>query len=59
MHSFTYYSPFKIVYGYNPLTPLNLSPLHVNERVNLDGIQKVDFVSNLREKLRQNIERQK
>ena len=57
MHSTAHYSPFEIVYGFNPLTPLDLSPLPVNEQVNLDGIRKVDFVHNLHEKVRQNIER--
>ncbi|XP_062103764.1 uncharacterized protein LOC133814872 [Humulus lupulus] len=31
MHSATKFSPFEIVYGFNPLTPLDLSPLPVFE----------------------------
>ena len=57
MHSTTNYSPFEIVYGFNPLTPLDLSLLPMNEQVKLDGVWKVDFVRNLHEKVRQNIER--
>jgi hypothetical protein len=40
MHSTTNYSPFEIVYGFNPLTPLDLIPLLVDERVSLDGTKK-------------------
>jgi hypothetical protein len=34
------YSPFKIVYGFNPLTPLDLIPLLVDKRVSLDSNKK-------------------
>ena len=57
VHSSTQYSLFEIVYGFNPLTPLDLSPLPMSEQVNLDSVRKVDFVRNLHEKVRQNIER--
>ena len=36
MHTTTY-SPFEVVYGFNPTTPLDLMPLPVNERDSLDG----------------------
>ncbi|XP_035544624.1 uncharacterized protein LOC118348007, partial [Juglans regia] len=32
MHTTTSYSPFEIVYGFNPLTPLDLMPLPVDDR---------------------------
>ena len=32
VHSTTNMSPFEIVYGFNPLTPLDLLPLLVNKR---------------------------
>jgi hypothetical protein len=32
--------PFEIVYGFNPLTPMDLIPLPVDERVSLDGNRK-------------------
>lgn len=44
IHSATKYSPFEIVYGFNPLTPLDLTPLPVSERVNLDGKKKTEIV---------------
>ena len=57
LHSATKYTPFEIVYGFNPLTPLDLTPLPLSERANLDGKQKADFVKQIHEKTRANIER--
>ncbi|KAL5801024.1 hypothetical protein ACOSQ3_032656 [Xanthoceras sorbifolium] len=57
VHSATHFSPFEIVYGFNPLTPLDLLPLPVTEHVNLDGKKKAEFVKQIHEKTRQNIER--
>jgi hypothetical protein len=48
--------PFEILYGFNPLTPLDLSPLPLTEHVNLDGKKKADFVKQIHEKARLNIE---
>ena len=45
------------MYGFNPLTPLDLSPLPVTEFVNLDGKKKAEFVKQIHEKARLNIER--
>ena len=36
VHSTTF-SPFEIVYGFNPLTPMDLIPLRFEEMVSLDG----------------------
>ena len=57
VHSSTQFSPFEIVYGFNPLTPLDLSPLPESQRLNLDGQKKAEFVKQLHEKARLNIER--
>jgi hypothetical protein len=57
VHSATKYLLFEIVYGFNPLTPLDLSPLPLTEHVNLDGKKKADFVKQIHEKARLNIER--
>ena len=57
VHSTTSYSPFETVYGFNPLTPLDVLPLPTNERVNLDGKHKADFVRELHSKVRDNIEK--
>jgi hypothetical protein len=53
----TKFSPFEIINGFNPLTPLDLSPLPMTEHVNLDGKKKADFVKQIHEKARLNIER--
>ena len=37
VHSTTNFSPFEIVYDFNPLTPLDLLNLPVNEMTSLDG----------------------
>ena len=57
VHSVTKFCPFEIIYGFNPLTPLDLSPLPMSERANLDGKRKADFVKQIHEKARFNVER--
>jgi hypothetical protein len=57
IHSATKFSPFEIVYGFNPLSPLDLTSLPVSERVNLDGKKKAKFVKMIHEKARLDIER--
>lgn len=44
INSTTNFSPFQIVYGFNPLLPLDLIPLPWSEHVNLDGKMKARFV---------------
>ena len=56
IHSTTNMSPFEIVYGFNPLTPLDLLPLPVNERASLDGQRKAEVVKKLHESVRKQIE---
>ena len=51
-HSTTGYSPFEVIYGFNPLTPLDLVPLPRNEQISLDGAAKVKLVRDLHEKVR-------
>ena len=57
VHSTTDFSHFEIVYGFNPLTPLDLLPLPVNEKTSLDGQKKVEMVKKLHESIRQHIEK--
>lgn len=41
-------SPFEAVYGFNPLTPLDLLPLpNIDSMINKDGLAKVTLVRNL------------
>ena len=55
VHSTTKFLPFEIVYGFNPLTLLDLLPLSIDERASLDGKKKVEFVKQLHENARQHI----
>jgi hypothetical protein len=57
VHSTTNLSPFEIVYGFYPLTPLDLLPLPVNERTSLDGQKKAEMVKKHHESARQHIEK--
>jgi hypothetical protein len=57
VHSTTDFSPFEIVYGFNPLTPLDLLPLPVDEKASLDGQKKAEMVKKLHESVRQHIEK--
>lgn len=56
IHSSTSLSPFEIVYGFNPLTPLDLSPLPENEYVNLDGAKKAEVVKKLHESVQDRLQ---
>jgi len=49
VHSTTSFSPFKIVYGFNPLTPIDLIPLPFEEKVSLDDEKKTKMVRQLHE----------
>jgi hypothetical protein len=51
MHTTTY-SPFEIVYGFNPVTPLDLMPLPIDERSSLDGHRKAELVKSIHERFR-------
>jgi len=57
VHFATEFSPFEIVYGFNPLTPMDLIPLPIDERVSLDGNRKAQVVKTLHECVRQQIEK--
>ena len=57
VHSTTDFSLLEIVYGFNPLTPLDLLPLPVNERTSLDGQKKAEMVKKLHKSIWQHIEK--
>ncbi|GKV33902.1 hypothetical protein SLEP1_g42343 [Rubroshorea leprosula] len=57
VHSATNCSRFEVVYGFNPLTPLDLLPLPIDEQASLDGKKKPEVVKQLHERVRQNIKR--
>ncbi|XP_056864141.1 uncharacterized protein LOC130511252 [Raphanus sativus] len=54
-HSASKFSPFEIVYGFNPISPLDLMPLPECERVSMDGKKKAEMVQQIHEQARRNI----
>jgi hypothetical protein len=49
VHSTTKFSPFQVVYGFNPRAPFDLIPLPTSVFVNLDASQWADFIQKLHE----------
>ncbi|GKV11343.1 hypothetical protein SLEP1_g22607 [Rubroshorea leprosula] len=49
IHSATNCSPFEVVYGFNPLTPLDLLPLPIDEQASLNEKKKAKVVKQLHE----------
>lgn len=56
-HSATLFSPFEIVYGFNPLSPLDLVSLPLKEQSSLDGKKKAEYVRRLHAKAKENVEK--
>ena len=56
VHSATKHSPFEIVYGFNPLTPLDLVSLPNDQLIHADAKKKAEYVKELHRKVRANIE---
>jgi hypothetical protein len=57
VHSTTKFSLFQVLYGFNPRAPIDLIHLPPLEFVNLDASQRADFIQNLHETTKQNIEK--
>ena len=57
VHSTTQFCPFEVVYGFKPITPLDLLPLPIQERVNMDASKRADFVRTIHEKTKEAIEK--
>ncbi|RDY07611.1 hypothetical protein CR513_08250, partial [Mucuna pruriens] len=50
--------PFKLVYGFNPLTPIDLLPFpDINSMLNCYGVSKMRFVKELHAKVHSYVER--
>ncbi|PIK37490.1 hypothetical protein BSL78_25677 [Apostichopus japonicus] len=54
VHSATKKTPFEVVYGFNPLTPLEQTPLPPAEMTNLNGASKAEFIRKLHQKVAEN-----
>jgi hypothetical protein len=57
VHSTTQLCPFEVVYGFKPITPLDMLPLPVQERVNMEASKWADFVRKIHEKTKEAIEK--
>jgi len=58
VNSTTVHTPFEVVYGFNPLTPLDLLPIPVLDEVLCkDDFEKASFVKDLHHHIKQQIER--
>ena len=57
VHSAMRLCPFEVVYGFKPITPLDLLPLPIQERVNIEAFKRADFVRNIHKKSKEAIER--
>src|SRR5438105_2182072 len=49
--------PFEVVYGFKPLAPIDLLPLPLQERSNMDASKRAAYVKKIYEKTREEIEK--
>jgi hypothetical protein len=57
VHSITQLCPFEVVYGFKPITPLDMLPLPIEERVNIEASKRVDFVWKIHGKTKEAIKK--
>ena len=57
VHSTTKQSPFEVVYGFNPTTPLDLVSVPVSEMSNAYGAKKAEWVRTMHRKVKKQIEK--
>ncbi|KAK1648829.1 hypothetical protein QYE76_066634 [Lolium multiflorum] len=57
VHSTMELCPFEVVYGFKPITPLDLLPLPIHERVNMEASKREDFVKKIHVKTKELIEK--
>ena len=56
-HSTTKVSPFQVVYGFNPLAPIDILSLPTSERIHRDAKKRADFILQMHETTKHNIEK--
>ena len=57
VHSTTKMCPFEVVYGFKPITPLDLLPLPLQERANMEASKRADYVKKIHMKTKEEIEK--
>jgi len=59
VHKTTNIFPFEVVYGFNPLIPLDLLPLpNPQEFAPREGVTKTEFVKKMNERIKEQIQQQ-
>src|SRR3954468_19678004 len=58
VHTTTQLGPFEVVYGFKPITPLDLLPLPLHERVDMEASKRADYAKQIHEKTREAIAKQ-
>ena len=59
VNSTTSHTPFEVVYGFNPLTPLDLIPILVLDEVLCkDGFEKTSFIKDLHHHIKLQIQKE-
>jgi hypothetical protein len=56
-HSTTKVSPFQVVYGFNPCAPIDILPLPTSERIHVDAKECANFILQMHETTKHNIEK--
>jgi hypothetical protein len=57
VHSTTQLCPFEVVYGFKPITPLDLLSLPIQERENMEASKRAEFVKKIHMKTKEAIEK--
>jgi hypothetical protein len=56
IHSTTNLCPFEIVYGFKPIAPIDLLPLLLQDRTNMEAFKRVAYIKKIHEKTKKAIE---
>ena len=56
VHSTTNLCPFETVYGFKPIAPIDLLPLPLQERTNMEASKCAAYVKKIHEKTKETIE---
>jgi hypothetical protein len=57
VHSTTQLSPFEVVYGFKLIRPLDLLPLPLHQRANMEAPKRANYVRKIHEKTKKSIEK--
>jgi len=52
VHGAIKFSPFEVMYGFNPYVSIDLIHIPIDERTFMDGIRKVELMKKLHEQVR-------